>query len=115
LATEFIIVAKDGLTPPVEYAKNELMDYFYFVLIILALVAIMYFLIRAEKGIKIKYKKAAYGLLEKARPEPKEIIDTIKGLRLYGGRWFRDKECSQLVNRLQIKYESLENKVTQLR
>ena len=83
------------------------MDYFYFILIILALVGIMYFLMRVEKGIKIKYKKTAYGLLEKDRPDPKEIIDTMKGLRLYGGRWFKDKECSQLVNRLQAKYESL--------
>lgn len=83
------------------------MDYFYFALIILALVGIMYLLIRLEKGIKLKYKKTAYGLLEKDRPDRKEIIDTIKGLRLYGGRWFKDKECSQLVNRLQVKYESL--------
>lgn len=83
------------------------MDYFYFALIILALAALMYFLIRVEKGIKIKYKKTAYGLLDAARPDSKEIRETIRGLRLYGGRWFKDKECTQLVNRLQIKYNSL--------
>ncbi len=83
------------------------MDYFYFALIILALAALMYFLIRVEKRIKTKYKKTAYGLLDVARPDSKEIRETIRGLRLYGGRWFKDKECIQLVNRLQIKYNSL--------
>ena len=80
------------------------MDYFYFALIILGLVAMMYLLIRFEKRIKLRYKKAAYGLLETARPDAKEMRDAIKALRLYGGRWFKDKECSQLVERLQIKY-----------
>lgn len=84
------------------------MDYFYSALIILALIAAMYFLTSWEKRIKIKYKKTAYSLLETERPDLKKIRDTIKGLRLYGGRWFKDKECSQLVNRLQVKYESLE-------
>jgi hypothetical protein len=83
------------------------MDYFYFALIMLGLVAIMYLLIRIEKRTKLRYKKAAYGLLENARPDPKEMRDTIKSLRLYGGRWFKDKECVQLVERLQIKYSSL--------
>ncbi len=83
------------------------MDYFYFALIILALAAIMVVLIRSEKGIKNRYKKTAYGLLDVARPDPKEISDTIRGLRLYGGRWFKDKECTQLVSRLQVKYDSL--------
>ena len=83
------------------------MDYFYFGLIILGLVAIMYFLMRIEKGTKLKYKKTAYSLLENTKPGPQEIRDTIKGLRLYGGRWFKDKECTQLVERLQVKYNSL--------
>ena len=83
------------------------MDYFYFGLIILGLVAIMYLLIRFEKGTKLKYKKTAYDLLENAKPGPQEIRATIKGLRLYGGRWFKDKEAYQLIERLQIKYDSL--------
>jgi hypothetical protein len=83
------------------------MDYFYFALIILALVAIMVVIIRVEKRTKIRYKKTAYGLLETARPDPKEIRETIKGLRLYGGRWFKDKECTQLVSRLQVKNDSI--------
>jgi hypothetical protein len=84
------------------------MDYFYFALIVFALVAILFLLTRWEKRIKNRYKKTAYSLLDAARPDPKDINDTIKGLRLYGGRWFKDKECIQLVNRLQLKYESLE-------
>jgi hypothetical protein len=96
------------LTLHIEYAKNELMDYFYFALLILGLVAIIFLLNRYEKRIKVRYKKIAYGLLDVERPDLKEIKDTIKGLRLYGGRWFKDKECLQLVSRLQNKYDSLE-------
>jgi len=83
------------------------MDYLYFFLIVFGLVAIMYLLIRLEKGTKMKYKKTAYSLLEATKPGAKEIRDTIKGLRIYGGRWFKDKEAYQLVERLQIKYDSL--------
>jgi hypothetical protein len=96
------------LTLHIEYAKNELMDYFYFALLILGLVAIIFLLNRYEKRIKVRYKKTAYNLLDVERPDLKEIKDTIKGLRLYGGRWFKDKECLQLVSRLQNKYDSLE-------
>lgn len=81
------------------------MDNFYFALLILALVAIMFLLIRWEKSIKKNYKKKAYLLLENEKPDRKQLDDTIKGLRLYGGRWFKDKECIQLVNRLQMKYQ----------
>ncbi len=87
------------------------MDYFYFFLIIFSLVAIMYLLIRFEKRAKLRYKKSAYTLLETARPDVKEMRETIKGLRLYGGRWFKDKECLQLVERLQVKYKSLYEQV----
>lgn len=83
------------------------MDYLYFALIIIALLSIIFLLNRLEKGIKAKYKKTAYGLLEKASSDPREVKDTIKGLRLYGGRLFKDKECVQLVNRLLIKYRPL--------
>jgi len=84
------------------------MDYFYFILIIFALLFIIYFLNRIERRTKAKLKKTAYGLLEIDRPDPKEMKDIIKGLRLYGGRWFKDKECVQLVDRLVVKYNSLE-------
>jgi len=84
------------------------MDYLFFILIILALVLIIVLLNRTEKRIKARIKKTAYGLLETARPTPKEMKDTIKGLRLYGGRWFKDKECAQLVQRLLAKWDTYE-------
>jgi hypothetical protein len=84
------------------------MDYFFFALIILALILIIFLLNRAERNIKARYKKTAYGLLEAARPSSKEIKDAIKGLRLYGGRWFKDKECAQLVQRLMAKWDTIE-------
>jgi predicted Holliday junction resolvase-like endonuclease len=84
------------------------MEYVVFILIILAMVLIIFFLNRMERRIKAKFKKTAYGLLEAARPTSKEMRDTIKGLRLYGGRWFKDKECAQLVQRLLAKFDTLE-------
>jgi hypothetical protein len=99
------------LTIPIEYVKNGLVysfwDYFSFVLVILAIVGIIYLLSRFDKRIKVRYKKTAYSLLDEERPDLKKVKDTIKGLRLYGGRWFKDKECVQLVARLQDKYGSL--------
>jgi hypothetical protein len=83
------------------------MDYFYFVLIIFALIGVIVLIDRYEKGIKKTYKKIAYGLLEASQPNPKEVKDTIRGLRLYGGRFFKDKECVQLVDRLLIKFRPI--------
>jgi hypothetical protein len=80
------------------------MDYFYFALIIIILVGIIVLISRYEKGIKTKHKKDAYGLLEEYHLDPKKVKDTIKGLRIYGGRWKKDKECVELVKRLQDKY-----------
>jgi hypothetical protein len=89
---------------------NDPWDYVIFVLIIIALIAIMFLLNRAEKRTKARYKKNAYALLETDTPSTKELKDTIKGLRLYGGRFFKDKECAQLVERLIIKWDILEGK-----
>jgi hypothetical protein len=83
------------------------MDYFIFVLIILALFGIIFLLNRYEKRIKARFKKTAYGLLETPEPDPRVVRETIRGLRLYGGRLFKDKECTQLVDRLQVKFDSL--------
>ena len=84
------------------------MDYLYFILIIVALVLIIVLLNRIEKTIKARFKKTAYGLLETTRPTSKEMKETIKGLRLYGGRWLKDKECAQLVQRLLAKWDTNE-------
>jgi hypothetical protein len=84
------------------------MDYFYFALIVLGLAGIIFLLNRYEKRIKVRYKKTAYVLLDDERADTKQIKETIKGLRLYGGRLFKDKECVKLVARLQDKFYSLE-------
>jgi regulatory protein YycI of two-component signal transduction system YycFG len=84
------------------------MEYFIFVLIIIALVLVIVLLNRIEKRTKLNIKKTAYRLLETVDPTPKEILDTIKGLRLYGGRIRKDQECIQLVNRLQKKLDAIE-------
>ena len=84
------------------------MDYVVFFLIIVALVLIIYLLSRVEKRTKLNYKKNAYELLEGVNPTPKEIKDAIKGLRLYGGRLRKDKECVELVKRLAEKLNTVE-------
>jgi hypothetical protein len=76
------------------------MDYVIFALIILVLVAAIIFLQRSEKSTKIKYKKEAYRLLDEPHPDPVEVARIIKLLRLYGGRWRKDKEFVELVKRL---------------
>ncbi|MGD1119063.1 MAG: hypothetical protein ABR886_06205 [Dehalococcoidales bacterium] len=76
------------------------MDYAIFILVILALGAAMFFLQRSEKRTKNKYKKEAYRLLDTPDPDPTVVAKTIKLLRLYGGRWRKDKEFVELVKRL---------------
>jgi septation ring formation regulator EzrA len=84
------------------------MDYVYFIVIILALIAATYFLRRSEKKTKNKYKKAAYRLLDAPSPARSEIINTIKCLRLYGGTWRKDKEFVELVNRLRDRLDRID-------
>ncbi|MHB8105782.1 MAG: hypothetical protein ACYDG5_09670 [Dehalococcoidales bacterium] len=72
------------------------MDIFYFALIVLALVAGLYFLHRSEVNTKNKHKMTAYNLLEEKNPDPKKIKETITYLRLYGGRFRKDHEFGQL-------------------
>jgi hypothetical protein len=84
------------------------MDYVIFILIIIVLVLVIVLLNRIEKRTKLNLKKTAYRLLEEKSPTPKEIKATIKGLRLYGGRIIKDKECVQLVSRLLKKLDSVE-------
>jgi hypothetical protein len=81
------------------------MDYVYIGVFIVVLVAALVGLSKLDAGTKKKYKREAYKLLESPACEPKKVKDTIKGLRLYGGRWRKDKECSQLIERLQSKIQ----------
>ena len=84
------------------------MDYVVFILIIIALILIIVLLNRVEKRTKLNYIKTAYRLLDDVNPTSKEIENTIKGLRLYGGRFRKDKECIQLVQRLIDKLNAIE-------
>jgi hypothetical protein len=86
------------------------MDYLYFALIILALVAAFVFLQRSDKKTKNKYKMDAYKLLDSPNPAPNDILKTIKFLRLYGGRWRKDKEFIQLIDRLLARLKTIEEK-----
>jgi len=86
------------------------MDYALFILLIVVLIGIIILLRRSDISTKKKYRKAAYGLLEKPNPDLQEIKSTIKYLRLYGGRWRKDKEFVELANRLMSKLDSIENK-----
>jgi hypothetical protein len=79
------------------------MEYVYMVLFIFVLVLLLAGLGRLDARTKKKYKRDAYKLLEDSSADIKKINDTIKGLRLYGGRWRKDKECVQLIERLQQK------------
>jgi hypothetical protein len=76
------------------------MDYFYFALIILVLAGAWFLLNRMDKRTKNQHKKEAYRLLDTPDASKKEIEKTIKMLRLYGGRFRKDKEFIQLVNKL---------------
>ena len=84
------------------------MEYLSFILIILFLVFLLFLCNRIEKGIKNKWRKTAYDILEMAKPDREEILKTIKHLRLYGGRIRRDKEFKQIIERLQDKLERLQ-------
>ena len=68
-----------------------------FILFIFALIAAYYLLHRSEVKTKNKHKMTAYNLLEEKNPDPKKIKETIKLLRLYGGRFRRDPEFEQLT------------------
>jgi hypothetical protein len=80
-------------------------DYFFFIGVILVLAGISYLLTRLEKKTKNKVKKEAYRLLDTPEAPRADIIKSIKMLRLYGGRWFKDKEFKQLTDRLIDKLE----------
>ncbi len=71
-----------------------------FILIIVALVALIWLLNRSEKKTKNKWKLTAYRLLEEEKPDPKKIKETVKFVRIYGGRFSKDPEFAQLDNLL---------------
>jgi cbb3-type cytochrome oxidase subunit 3 len=84
------------------------MDYVWFVLFILFLALILFVLNKMDRINKNKHREAAYTLLETVDPDPKEIRDTIKGLRLYGGRLRKNQEFMKLIRQLQDKLASIQ-------
>ena len=84
------------------------MDIFWFILVLAVLVFIMFLLNKFDRMTKNKHRQKAYTLLEAETPDPKEIKDTIKGLRLYGGRMRKDQEFQKLIKELQDKLSSID-------
>jgi hypothetical protein len=82
------------------------MEYFYFFLFVAFLVGMLVLLSRIEARAKRRQRKAAYDLLEQPDPSDREIRQVIKGLKLYEGRWRKDKELTQLVARLAERLKS---------
>ncbi len=85
------------------------MDYVIFVLIILVLGGAFYWLHKADIKTKNKYKKEAYRLLDTDSASRDDILKNVKMLRLYSGRWKKDKEFLQLIDRLLTKLDKIES------
>ncbi len=66
------------------------------VIVIILIIGLFIVLNKAKK----EYKKDAYRLLKKSNPSPKDIKETINALNRYVGRWSKDEEAAQLINRL---------------
>jgi hypothetical protein len=84
------------------------MDYVYFGLMIILLGVASWLLSRADKKTKNKYKIEAYKLLDTPDASADAIKKNIKMLRLYGGRFRKDKEFIQLTDKLIAKLDKIE-------
>jgi hypothetical protein len=84
------------------------MEYVYFFLFAAFLIGMLVLVARIEARSKNRQRKAAYDLLEKPDPSIMEVRQVLKGLRLYGGRWRKDKEFQQLIARLEERLRSIE-------
>jgi hypothetical protein len=82
------------------------MDYLYLFLLVAFLAGMLFFLFRLEKREKYRQRKAAYDLLERHDASAQEIRKALKNLRLYGGRWRKDKEFLQLILRLEERLKN---------
>ena len=67
-----------------------------FILIVLAMAAAIWLLHRSEKRTKNRWKLTAYKLLEEKNPDPEKVKETVKFLRIYGGRISKDPEFTHL-------------------
>jgi hypothetical protein len=98
------IVHRRPATPPQRKAK---MDALFFIVLFAVLIGLFVLLSVMETKTRNGYKNQAKALLKTDDPDPKEVKQTIKCLRLYGGRIFKDKESFQLANELRDKYGHL--------
>ena len=80
------------------------MDIAVFILMFFGLVGLLYLLMRSETRTKNRYKERADGLLSTSDPGPEEVRETIKYLRLYSGRFFKDKDALKLAENLREKH-----------
>jgi hypothetical protein len=94
-----------------KYSKVSDMDYLWFALMVLVMVGAFWLLKRSEKATKNKHKIAAYRLLDAPDPSAKEIKSTIKLLRLYRGSWRKDKEFTELINRLITRLNKIDGTI----
>jgi hypothetical protein len=83
------------------------MDIAVFILIIIVLAGLFYLLAKSEARTKNRYKEKAESLLAISDPDPRGVRETIKYLRLYSGRIFRDKEALKLADNLREKHGHL--------
>jgi len=67
-----------------------------FIAIIVVLILAIWLLNRSEKRTKTKWKLDAYRLLEEKNPDPKNVREAIKFIRIYQGRIRKDPEFTQL-------------------
>ena len=85
------------------------LDIISLVLLILVLGSLAYLLHRMDVSAKNKHKITAYNLLDEKNPAPKKIKDSLKILRLYGGRWHKDPEIVELIRLLSNLLNEIEN------
>ena len=83
------------------------MDIAVFILIFVVLVGLFVILSKSETRTKNKYKDKAKSLLGTHDPDRKEVWETIKFLRLYAGRFFKDKDALKLAENLREKHGHL--------
>jgi hypothetical protein len=84
------------------------LDIISLVLLILVLGSLAYLLYRMDVSAKNKHKMTAYNLLDEKNPDPKKIKNSIKMLRLYGGRWRKDPESMELIRLLTNLLDKIE-------
>ena len=85
------------------------MDYLWFILMIAALVGAWILVNRFDKRAKERTRREAYRVLDMESPTDQEVKEALRGLSLYGGRLRKDKEFTELKDRLVQKFKPERN------